>query len=300
MSDRSTPPARVSICTDAFHYEDGRNNRFPVTLFFEDKGIWVNAHDDFEILYVKAGRIRLYVDDTLLILHAGEAAVIDPRSVHFGFLDAGTRHYAILCRDQPILRNDTFPEARVFEQIMHGELHFARRTLTQEQDPEIMDVIRQLTTVCRERDPYWRLTVMSLFYAFAAACLRSGFLSTQDSAPVQHTDTHKSDIALYLQFTQYVNQNYAMPLSVSSIAMELGVSESKLFKVCRSIQGYAPIVYILNRRLREAERLLRTGEKNITEVCYTCGFGTVSYFIARFRAKYGMTPKQFRESCTEK
>ena len=84
----------VSVSADDFHYEDRSTFRFPTGYFFENKGIWVNAHDDFEILYVEAGRIRLYVEDTLLILRAGEATVINPRCVHFGFLDRGTRHWA--------------------------------------------------------------------------------------------------------------------------------------------------------------------------------------------------------------
>ena len=304
MNDRIAPSVlaveTVAVSTDTFHYEPVRREDFPVAYFFEDKGIWVNAHDDFEILYVEAGRIRLFVEDTQLIIRAGEAVVINPRCVHFGFLDAGTRHGVILCKDQITPKGAAFPDAQIFARIVRGELFFARRVLTRETDAEILQVIRSLLDAYRIQSSYWRAEVISYLFAFAAVCLRNGFLRADVASSGIHTDKTGSDIALYLQFTRYVNTHYDTPLALSSIAADLGVSESKLYKVCCSIQGYAPNTYILNRRMQEAERLLRTGEQNVTEICYACGFSSVSYFISRFRAVYGITPKQFRENCTEK
>lgn len=303
MSGWSTPKREhadtVSLFSDDFHYEQ-HDTAFPHAFFWKNRGIWVNAHDDFEILYVETGRIRLYVDDTLMILHAGEAAVIDPRLVHFGFLDEGTQHGAILCRDQLALKGLPYPELQVFEQILRGELHFERRVLTPERDAKLLDVICRLLNVYREQNPYWRLSAVSLFCAFAEICLRTSFLSEREEQHTRHADTRKSDIALYLRFTEYVNRNYAAPLTLGDVAAELGISESKLYKICRSIQGISPVECILEWRLKQAERMLRGGDTSVTDICYACGFGTVSYFISRFREKYGVTPKQYREKCTEK
>jgi len=34
---------------------------------------------------------------------------------------------------------------------------------------------------------------------------------------------------------------------------------------------------------------------DITDIAFAVGFGTVSYFIERFKNNYGITPRAFRE-----
>jgi AraC-like DNA-binding protein len=53
--------------------------------------------------------------------------------------------------------------------------------------------------------------------------------------------------------------------------------------------------YTIDYRLLKAkERLLET-EETISEICFAVGFNNLSYFIARFKKKYGCSPKQFRK-----
>ena len=54
--------------------------------------------------------------------------------------------------------------------------------------------------------------------------------------------------------------------------------------------------YLNILRLREAEKMLLSTDKNITEIAYTCGFSTSSYFIMKFKKHKNMTPRQFREN----
>ncbi|MCE4981601.1 AraC family transcriptional regulator [Mammaliicoccus sciuri] len=34
-------------------------------------------------------------------------------------------------------------------------------------------------------------------------------------------------------------------------------------------------------------------DKSITDISYACGFSTTSYFIQKFKERYGQTPKKF-------
>lgn len=58
--------------------------------------------------------------------------------------------------------------------------------------------------------------------------------------------------------------------------------------------GISYTAYLESVRLREAERLLLTTDADITEIAQTVGFGTVSYFIERFRKNHGVPPGAFR------
>lgn len=66
---------------------------------------------------------------------------------------------------------------------------------------------------------------------------------------------------------------------------------SSLFK--RSV-GKTFVDYLTLLRLGEAERLLITTERTVTDVAYACGFCSTSHFISRFRAYKGLTPAQVR------
>ncbi|WP_142391208.1 helix-turn-helix transcriptional regulator, partial [Mammaliicoccus sciuri] len=52
--------------------------------------------------------------------------------------------------------------------------------------------------------------------------------------------------------------------------------------------------YIINYRLEKSVSLLnKHTDKSITDISYACGFSTTSYFIQKFKERYGQTPKQF-------
>lgn len=48
--------------------------------------------------------------------------------------------------------------------------------------------------------------------------------------------------------------------------------------------------YLLLYRLQIAQELLVHTDKSITSISDICGFGTISYFIERFRIHYKMSP----------
>ena len=56
--------------------------------------------------------------------------------------------------------------------------------------------------------------------------------------------------------------------------------------------------YINRLKLREAERLLATGDTSVTEIAEAVGFSTVSYFISLFRSHHGVTPHKYRSQLT--
>ena len=53
--------------------------------------------------------------------------------------------------------------------------------------------------------------------------------------------------------------------------------------------------YVIDIRLGHAARELVDSTKNISEICYSCGFNNLSNFNRTFKAKRGSTPKEFRQ-----
>ena len=60
--------------------------------------------------------------------------------------------------------------------------------------------------------------------------------------------------------------------------------------------GYAPMKYLLRRRLGEAQTLLISTDTTIAKIAESVGFDTQSYFNFQFAKNVGMPPSQYRKN----
>lgn len=60
--------------------------------------------------------------------------------------------------------------------------------------------------------------------------------------------------------------------------------------VGRSFSDYLTLI-----RINEAEKMLLSSEKSITDIALSCGFSSTSHFISRFKSQKGITPGQLRK-----
>ena len=93
----------------------------------------------------------------------------------------------------------------------------------------------------------------------------------------------------------YVREHYS-DLTEEETAAACGVSRTYFSRCFKRAMRIGFSAYVCAVRLREAERLLLTTSKSVTEIAEEVGFSTTSYFIARFRELHGVTPHQNRES----
>lgn len=83
-------------------------------------------------------------------------------------------------------------------------------------------------------------------------------------------------------------------LTVEKIAEQLHLGRTMFYKKVRGTTGYTPNEYIRVIRLRKAAELLRSGEKNVSEVAYAVGFDNPYYFSKCFKDQFGVPPSQYK------
>ena len=93
---------------------------------------------------------------------------------------------------------------------------------------------------------------------------------------------------------QYINDHYADQLKLSELADMAGMAPTAFSRFFRLRSGRTLSDYITDIRLGVASRLLVDTTKNISEICYECGFNNLSNFNRTFRAKRGSSPREFR------
>ena len=93
---------------------------------------------------------------------------------------------------------------------------------------------------------------------------------------------------------QYINDHYAKPLKLADLAGLVGMSPVSFSRSFRQRTGRTLSDYIVDIRLGYAARMLVDSSKNISEICYECGFNNLSNFNRTFKSKRNYTPRDFR------
>ncbi|NRT12085.1 AraC family transcriptional regulator [Flavobacterium sp. 14A] len=84
--------------------------------------------------------------------------------------------------------------------------------------------------------------------------------------------------------------------SIKLLAQQTGLSPNKLQEGFKLIHNHTVNDFITMMRIEKAEKLIRNTDLNISEIVYSIGFTSRSYFSKIFKEKYNCTPKEYKFS----
>jgi AraC-like DNA-binding protein len=96
--------------------------------------------------------------------------------------------------------------------------------------------------------------------------------------------------------TDLINSRHSNPLSLPDLARLAGMHTSTINKAFRDVLGITANEYLIRYRIARAMQRLADTDQPVLQVGFECGFGSVSRFYEIFKARTGITPRQFRES----
>lgn len=93
---------------------------------------------------------------------------------------------------------------------------------------------------------------------------------------------------------EFIDKNYCdVNFSVQAMADEFGLSMTNLSQYFKNHTGNTVNEYITGLRIKKAQELLVTTNKNLTEITEAVGYINTSSFIRRFKQMTGVTPGQY-------
>jgi DNA-binding response OmpR family regulator/two-component sensor histidine kinase len=141
-----------------------------------------------------------------------------------------------------------------------------------------------------------RRTIVNLINSRRMLRLKYGRNDELESK-VQKVEMKSPDEKLLERIMKVINENISnSDLSVDTIASTVGISRVHLHRKMKELTGQTPHDFIRNIRLKQAAHLLSTGDMNVTEVMYACGFSNSASFSTIFKRFYGMTPRDYKNS----
>ena len=111
------------------------------------------------------------------------------------------------------------------------------------------------------------------------------------------SDLHRQldDLVWLRKARDRIDREYAQPLDVESIARDVHMSAGHFSRQFKAAYGESPYSYLMTRRIERAMALLRKGDRNVTEVCFSVGFSSLGTFSTRFAELVGIPPSVYRE-----
>lgn len=110
-----------------------------------------------------------------------------------------------------------------------------------------------------------------------------------DAAPVTSN-------RLVSRMTAYLEEHFREPIMLGDLAAAFDASRQYISTLFHRELGIPFSEYLLKLRLGEAVRLLLTTDKTVTEIAEYSGFPNLKSLGQSFRAKYGVSPREYRRS----
>ncbi len=97
-------------------------------------------------------------------------------------------------------------------------------------------------------------------------------------------------------FSGIVEQNLGNEaFTVDEISKVIGISRVQLYRKVKALLNCTVTEYLLDRRLKKAKYYLSNAELSVSAISYKIGIASATYFSTIFKAKYGMTPTEFKK-----
>jgi transcriptional regulator GlxA family with amidase domain len=82
---------------------------------------------------------------------------------------------------------------------------------------------------------------------------------------------------------------------VEEMAAEACLSRSQLTRVFERQLGVAPMAFVIECRLDRARQMLLESRLAVSEIAATLGYEDAHFFSRQFKARFGASPRAFRE-----
>lgn len=157
--------------------------------------------------------------------------------------------------------------------------------------PSIMKVYHTLDAIAKEQSRFIQfLKFLYILYELSVGDDSRVLASSSFAHSARSNESRR-----VRKVKQYINDNYSKPLRLSELAALVGMTPVAFSRFFRQRTDRTLSEYIVDIRLGYAARMLVDSTKNISEICYECGFNNLSNFNRTFKARKGVTPRDFRE-----
>ena len=239
-----------------------------------------HTHEGYVIALITEGCERVRVGRQEVLAPAGSVLVVNPEEWHDG--EAGA--------EQGWAYRTFYPSVALLSEVA-AELGQRQPPLfpqTLLDDPELSRLLASAHAESTSADA--TRAEASLLTALRRLILRHG----DSGRPAESLDRSGAQ-RRFTRYEEVIEDGLADELDLQALAVAAGVTRFQVIRDFKKLTGSTPAIFIRDRRLRRANRLIQDGA-SLADAAFAAGFVDQSHLSRSFRAVHGITPGMFRRA----
>src|SRR5690606_1434377 len=110
------------------------------------------------------------------------------------------------------------------------------------------------------------------------------------------TSLNKTEIHAIEELTEYIHNYPDLDHKIENLTKKIGLSAAKVQEGFKFKHGLTVCEYIRHVRLTKSEELISNTDLNISEIVYSLGFSSRSYFSKIFRERFNCSPMHYKKN----
>lgn len=246
-------------------------------------------HDSYEIAFYIEADLNIFVRDKNYPISAGDIVFIDEYDIHKVIYSRDMRYtrYVINFRRDFII--DLLKFLRI-ESVLDSLLKrdYKRVSINLKQKTYLEESFRLLYSTYNETNvKNADIHNAKIINQLILILVKINELFSQKKPAV--LPYGKKDY-LVQQIISFIDRNYARPINLDLLEKEFYVSKFYLSHVFKELTGFPVVEYILQKRVLEAKKMLRDGNKDIIDISMECGFNNLQHFYRVYKRIMHETP----------
>ncbi len=250
---------------------------------------WVGSnlhfHNEFELIKVLEGKLRVKTGRAEFFCEEGEIVVIDSRVPHQTEPEQDCPMRILLIQFDLRQTYDSY----LLKFKAHSEQEYCLIKKNHSLYPEIDMILQQLSEEYINHKPACRLYLKAWIYTLL------GFLTRNCIILSESSEYEKQLLKKISPLIDFVETNYNHDISLETAGKLLNLHPAYFCKIFKEATGETFTGYLNFVRVSKAEQLLVFTNKSVTEIACETGFSNIQYFNRIFKSVRGITPSNFRK-----
>lgn len=244
-------------------------------------------HNDLQLIFVLSGSIKVNTLQDSYIIDENEAIFINKHVLH-QVVDISNSHY----------RSYIFPENLI---LFHNltEINDSINSILNNRNINAYPIINaEILSIVKKLDQCY-FGVNDKYKYYHLCSLLSQIMYELISIDSFHESKNNTQDIHVEECLCFIHSRYAENITLEEIASYANISVGYCGRLFQKMLSTTPINYLINYRIKKSLELLEQQELSITQIALEVGFNSSSHYIASFKKKMNMTPKQYQKSYLE-